>query len=210
MNITSARVWELISSPVRVSSVCDSLCNEFEVDREVCLNDVLSILSQMKSNGLLREVEQPGVNRPLHGGIGRLLSLSALLGEATMWLIISRLAIFALPFRIIASALDRPMRRRVLTEPQRGRQRRRIQWAIHRAARFLPGKTVCFPRGIAAFAMCRGRGIDSVLHYGAAVFPGEGLKAHVWLQDGVYGITGHSVAADYCVLARFPAGAIGE
>jgi hypothetical protein len=58
--------------------------------------------------------------------------------------------------------------------------------------------------------MCRARGIDSVLHYGAAVFPGEGLKAHVWLQDGRYGITGQSASSDYCVLARFPAQAGGN
>jgi hypothetical protein len=139
-----------------------------------------------------------------------LFSLCALLAEAAIWLAVSRLAIFILPFRTIASMLDRPMRHPELAEPERGRQRKRIQWAIDRAAPVLPGETVCFPRGIAAFIMCRARGIDSVLHYGAAVFPGEGLKAHVWLQDGVYGITGHSVAAGYRVLARFPAGVTGE
>jgi hypothetical protein len=74
----------------------------------------------------------------------------------------------------------------------------------------LPGKTVCFPRGIAAFMMCRARGIDPVLYYGAAVVPGEGVKTHVWLYDGDYGITGHNLADDYCVVARFPAAAKGN
>jgi hypothetical protein len=137
----------------------------------------------------------------------RTIGLIRLVAEAAVLLALSRLAIMILPFRRIASVLDRPMRRPDLVEPERSRERKRIQWAIGRAARLLPGKTVCFPRGIAAYTMCRARGIDSVLSYGAAVLPGEGLKAHVWLQDGAYGITGHSVAADYCVIARFPAGA---
>jgi hypothetical protein len=59
MNVTGARVWELISSPVRIGSVRDSLCDEFNVDRDTCLRDLLSILSQMKENGLLREAESP-------------------------------------------------------------------------------------------------------------------------------------------------------
>jgi hypothetical protein len=133
-----------------------------------------------------------------------LISVCRLLTEAIFWLVVSRMAISAVPFRTIAFFLDRPMGRPGLRMPERGRQRRRISWAVERAARFLPGQTVCFPRGMAAFVMCRRRGIDSTLHYGAAVFPGEGLIAHVWLKDGVYGITGHSVARHYCVLAQFP------
>jgi hypothetical protein len=58
MNATSARVWELISSPIRVDSLRDSLCDEFDVDPETCLKDVISILSEMQANGLLREAPQ--------------------------------------------------------------------------------------------------------------------------------------------------------
>jgi len=140
----------------------------------------------------------------------QLPAICGLLAESGLFLALARLAIFLLPFRTIASFLDRPLRRAAPDPRERRRQRNRIRWAIERAARLLPGETVCFPRGIAGFLMCRRRGIDSVLHYGAAVFPGEGLKAHVWLQDGVYGITGQSVCADYCVLARFPAAATGN
>jgi hypothetical protein len=59
MNVTGARVWELISSPIRVGSVRDALCDEFLVDRDTCLRDVLAILSQMRENGLLRESGLP-------------------------------------------------------------------------------------------------------------------------------------------------------
>jgi hypothetical protein len=59
MNLTTARVWELLSAPVRVRSVCESLCSEFDVDPDTCLNDVLSILYEMKQNGLVREAVLP-------------------------------------------------------------------------------------------------------------------------------------------------------
>ena len=132
------------------------------------------------------------------------------LTEALVLLALSRLAIFLFPFRALAAYLDHPMRVPALTGPERVRQRNRIRWALDRAARLLPGPTVCFPRGLAGFVMCRVRGIDSILYYGAAVVPNEGLKAHVWLMDGDYGITGQSVAAEYSLLARFPSGAPEE
>jgi len=140
---------------------------------------------------------------------GQLMVLCGLLVEAAVFLAVARLSLFVLPFRTIAAFLDRPIRKPEPNLRERWRQRKQIRWAIERGTRFLPGETMCFPRGIAGFLMCRRRGIDSVLNYGAAFYPGEGLKAHVWLQDGPYGITGHSVSSEYCVLARFPAGARG-
>jgi len=56
MNSTGARIWELASRPVLVHSLCDSLCKEFDVDRDTCLADVISVLSDMKENGLIREL----------------------------------------------------------------------------------------------------------------------------------------------------------
>jgi hypothetical protein len=127
-----------------------------------------------------------------------------LLVEATVLLAITRLVIFFLPFRIIAFALNRSFG--VLSQPrERERTRNDIRWAVERGARCLPGETVCFPKGVAAHIMCRARGIDSVLYYGALSSPAEGLIAHVWLKDGNTGIVGHSVAHRYSVLAQFPA-----
>ena len=140
----------------------------------------------------------------------QLPALCGLVAEAAAWLVLSRLAILIVPFRIIASFLDRPLLRSGPDLAERQLQVKRIQWAIERACRVLPGETVCFPRGMAGFFMCRLRGIDSVLHYGAAVIPGEGLKAHVWLCDGNYGVIGHRIAEQYRILARFPAGAKGN
>jgi hypothetical protein len=56
INSTGTRIWELIAEPVRVLSLCDSLCREFDVDRDTCLTDVISVLTEMKANGLIREL----------------------------------------------------------------------------------------------------------------------------------------------------------
>jgi len=59
MNLSAARVWELIVAPVAVADVCATLCNEFAVDRETCLRDVCEILSAMRVAGLVNVADAP-------------------------------------------------------------------------------------------------------------------------------------------------------
>ena len=53
LNEVGARVWELVQQPVSVSAICDVLCAEYEVDKEVCERDVLELLNELSTNGLL-------------------------------------------------------------------------------------------------------------------------------------------------------------
>jgi len=78
----------------------------------------------------------------------------------------------------------------------------KVQGAVLKGSRFV--QTTCFSRAVAAQSMLRRRGIASTLFYGVAVFPGSGLRTHVWLQDGADGIVGHLAAKDYHPLARYP------
>jgi hypothetical protein len=55
LNKTSARIWELIEAPVSEESICQTLCQEFAVDRAVCSSDVREILLSMRGAGLLSE-----------------------------------------------------------------------------------------------------------------------------------------------------------
>jgi len=128
----------------------------------------------------------------------------ALLIEATVYLLLARLGLRVRPFRRIAAGLKRPTRRTELTGEERERIRKEVGWAIERTARHLPGETVCFPRGLAAQALLRRRGISTTLYYGAATLPKRGLTAHVWVQDGDEGVVGHREAGSYHVLARYP------
>ena len=54
LNATAARVWELIASPTTIAAICDTLCLEFEVDRDTCEKDVIDILFELKSVGLVQ------------------------------------------------------------------------------------------------------------------------------------------------------------
>jgi hypothetical protein len=55
LNKTSARIWELIEAPISEESICQTLCEEFAVDRAVCSEDVREILLSMRGAGLLSE-----------------------------------------------------------------------------------------------------------------------------------------------------------
>lgn len=128
-----------------------------------------------------------------------------LLLEACLYLVWARLMLLALPFRWLTRFFKRPCSSALAGDSfERQRLRQDVAWAIQRAAENLPVETACFPRGIAAQAMCRRRGINATLYYGAATLPSTGLTAHVWVLDGTEGVVGHQVANEYRIIARFP------
>jgi Transglutaminase-like superfamily len=145
----------------------------------------------------------------IHARLLRLLkqpkSRQKLFVEACMRLAWARLLLRFLSFRRLTSILNYPVAEMVLSSTERVQLRQDVSWAIARASEWLPGETVCFPRGIAAQVICRKRGIAASVYYGVAVDPVAGLTAHVWVQDGADGIVGHLGAGRYGVLARFPA-----
>ena len=128
-----------------------------------------------------------------------------LLLEASLYLVWARLMLLVLPFRRLTPFFNRrPSPPGVADPMERQRLRLEIRWAIERAVVHLPGKMTCFPQGIAAQAMCRKRGIDAVLYYGAAPLPEKGLSAHVWVLDDTEGVIGHQLAHEYRIIGRFP------
>ena len=128
---------------------------------------------------------------------GRLASLA----EACAFLIVASLLLRMLPFRVIALWLDRPLKRRKYTSRDRTRSYQRIRWAVERGSQRL-GST-CFPRALAAHAMCRRRGLESVLYYGAVPARG-GWNSHAWVKHGQTDFVGSEIAPNYQVLAQFP------
>lgn len=127
--------------------------------------------------------------------------------EAVFHLLFARLILRLLPFRKLVWFLERAPKPARLLDRERAIIRQEIRWAIAVTAARLPGETVCFPRGIAAQAMLRRRGIPAKLYYGAASLSGKGLAAHVWVQDGDQGVVGHLEASRFKVLAVYPASA---
>lgn len=48
-----ARVWDLMKDPVRVADLCATIVQEYDVDAAECERDVLELLNQMASAGLV-------------------------------------------------------------------------------------------------------------------------------------------------------------
>src|SRR4051794_26815455 len=103
-----------------------------------------------------------------------------LFAEALAALALASLAIALLPFRRVAAAASVRGRRAERIDPH---PVRRVRGAVQGWARGVPGKAVCFQRGLALHWMLRRRGIPSVLLYGARR-DGDGLAAHVWIDVG--------------------------
>src|SRR4051812_48562311 len=107
-----------------------------------------------------------------------------LLMEAGVILCCARFMLQLLPFRRLTWLFTFPLRRSLDSTREHRELHKNIRWAIECAAAHLPGETVCFPRAIAAQIMCRRRGMNTTLFYGAALDSSAKLTAHVWVQDG--------------------------
>jgi hypothetical protein len=127
-----------------------------------------------------------------------------LVSEAFLYLVWARAMLFALPFRYLTRLFGRHPSRGNLDALNHEQMRDDVRWAILRTADLLPGKTTCFPRAMAAQAMCLRRGIPAVLNYGASPSGETGVTAHVWVMDNTEGVVGHEIASSYRIIARFP------
>lgn len=124
--------------------------------------------------------------------------------EALVLLVVARIAIAVFPYRWLARAFSIETRTPELSGDARAEAIRSVQRAIAAAATRLPWESVCFPRAATAQTMLRRRGVATTLYYGAALHPGQGLTAHVWLQDAEHGVIGHETAGRYRILATYP------
>ena len=144
------------------------------------------------TNALLKFLRQPHQRR-------------SLLLEAAAGLILTRLALRFVPFRHLKPFFNQPASEVQVEGSMRARLRKEVAWAIERTAKVLPGKTVCFPRGIVAQAMLRRRRVGTTLYYGVTHLPEGDPVAHVWVQDGPLGVVGLPTKEEtYHILARYP------
>jgi len=138
------------------------------------------------------------------GGLRR-----ALLLEACLWLLVSRLALVLIPFPVLARRLGAFMRpeearaRQSQAMPEQAALAGEIGWAVTRAARHVPFKAVCLPQAMAARIMLTRRGVKSVLHFGAARGKEKPLDAHAWLDAAGVEVTGYPVAHEFAEIACF-------
>ncbi len=53
LNPCGNRIWSLVQKPVRVAAIRDAILAEYEVDRETCERDLLSLLGELEKEGLI-------------------------------------------------------------------------------------------------------------------------------------------------------------
>jgi Transglutaminase-like superfamily len=135
----------------------------------------------------------------------------ALLAEAATCLFGARLALIFIPFPRLARHLGtfvpptdpRASRRKTVSADGEALLAEDIGWAVTRAARYLPFKAVCLPQAMAARVMLKRRGVESVMHFGAAKGTDKPLDAHAWLDAAGVEVTGYPVAENFAEIACF-------
>ena len=61
LNPCGNRIWSLIQKPVKVGKIRDTLLEEYNIDKGTCEADLLSLLSDLKNEGLV-VIEDPTVS----------------------------------------------------------------------------------------------------------------------------------------------------
>ena len=56
LNPVGSRIWNLISAPVSVGEVCATLISEYQVQPATCEQQVLSLLEELRAEGLISTV----------------------------------------------------------------------------------------------------------------------------------------------------------
>jgi hypothetical protein len=133
----------------------------------------------------------------------------ALVVEAVICLLLSRLALIFIPFPRLARRLGTfvpPGDRRVSPPPpsqENVRTAEDIGWAVTRSARYVPFKAVCLPQAMAARVMLKRRGVSSVLHFGAGKGEDKPLEAHAWLDAAGVEVTGYPITKNFAEIGCF-------
>ena len=134
-----------------------------------------------------------------------------LLPEAVAYLLAARLALIFIPFPRLARRLGnfvppsdpRAAAGRAAMAAEQTQTAEEIGWAVTRAARYVPFRAVCLPQAMAARLMLKRRGVQSVMHFGAAKGADKPLDAHAWLDAAGVEVTGYPVAENFAEIACF-------
>jgi hypothetical protein len=58
LNRVGSRIWGLLASPVCIGDLCATLLAEYRVDSDVCERQVLDLLEELRSEGLIAALDQ--------------------------------------------------------------------------------------------------------------------------------------------------------
>jgi hypothetical protein len=58
LNRVGSRIWNLLASPARVGDLCTTLVSEYTVDPSVCEHQVLDLLEELRTEGMITTLEE--------------------------------------------------------------------------------------------------------------------------------------------------------
>jgi hypothetical protein len=53
LNEVGSRIWMLIQQPTTIDHIRDAILQEFDVDEATCVRDILTLLEELKTEGLV-------------------------------------------------------------------------------------------------------------------------------------------------------------
>jgi hypothetical protein len=61
LNSVGSRIWSLLNSRVRIGDLCAVLLTEYDIDPMICERQVLDLLDELRSEGLISTCEEGSV-----------------------------------------------------------------------------------------------------------------------------------------------------
>ena len=58
MNRVASRIWKLLAKPTRICDLCTTLLAAYRVDSDACERQVLDLLEELRTEGLIVAVEE--------------------------------------------------------------------------------------------------------------------------------------------------------
>jgi hypothetical protein len=53
LNPVGSHIWRMLANPIRVADICKALVLEYQVDPETCEREVLRLLAELRSEGMI-------------------------------------------------------------------------------------------------------------------------------------------------------------
>jgi hypothetical protein len=60
LNRTGAYIWDCLQQPVSINRLCDGLMEVFEVEPELCVQSVMTLLNELLTHRLIEVCNEPG------------------------------------------------------------------------------------------------------------------------------------------------------
>lgn len=56
LNMVATRIWNVLENPHTISSICEKMLDEYEVEPDECKRDVTALLKEMEKLGLVSKM----------------------------------------------------------------------------------------------------------------------------------------------------------